>query len=81
MQPHKQLFAEGLDTVELYKVSLQVQQGAKPQFFRSQPVPFPIRDVIGKELDRLERQGILQKVTNSDWAAPVVTVPKKNGRF
>ena len=27
---HKQLFAEGLGTVEPCKVSLQVQQGAKP---------------------------------------------------
>ena len=30
MQRHKQLFAEGLGTVEPYKVSLKVQQGAKP---------------------------------------------------
>ena len=34
MQRRKQLFAEGLGTVELYKVSLQVQQGATPRSVR-----------------------------------------------
>ena len=81
MQRHEQLFAEGLGTVEPCKVSLQVQYGAKPRFFKYRPVPFAVRDAVGKELDWLEQQGIPQKVCNSDWAAPVVAVPKKDGRF
>ena len=32
-------------------------------------------------MDRLEQQSIFQKVSNSDWAAPIVAVPKKDGRF
>ena len=40
-----------------------------------------IRDAVGKELDWLEHQGILKKVSNSDWAAPIVAVLKKDGRF
>ena len=36
---------------------------------------------MGQELDRLERQGIIQKVDSSDWAAPILAVPKKDGRF
>ena len=67
MQRQEQLFAEGLGTLEPYKVSLQVQQEAKPRFFKPQPVPFAVRDEVGKELDRLEQQGILQTVSNSDW--------------
>ena len=67
--------------MEPYKVSLQVQQGAKLQFFKSQPVPFAIRVAVGKELDRLEQQGILKKLNNSSWAPPIVAVPKKDGRF
>ena len=64
-----------------YKVSLQVQQGGKPQFFKPRPVPFAIRDAVEKELDRLELQGILQKVSNSYWGALIVAVLKKDGRF
>ena len=40
-----------------------------------------IKDVVGKELDSLEWQGILRKVSNSDWAAPIVTMSKKDGKF
>ena len=29
----------------------------------------------------MEEQGILKKVNSSDWAAPIVPVPKKDGRF
>ena len=34
-----------------------------------------------KELDRLEQQGIIEKVSHSEWAAPIVAVPKTDGRF
>ena len=42
---------------------------------------FTIRDAIGHELDRLEKQRIIRKVTHSEWAAPIVAVPKKDGKF
>ena len=29
----------------------------------------------------LESEGILEKVSYSDWAAPIVAVPKKDGNF
>ena len=81
MQLHEQPFEEGLGTVKPYKVTLPVEQGAKPRFIKPQLVPFAIRDAVQKELDRLEQQGILQKGSNTDWAALFVSVPKKNGRF
>ena len=81
MHRHQELFSEGLGTVKPYKATLQVQPGAKPRFFKPRPVPFAIKGAIGKELDRLEQQGILKKVSSSDWAAPIVAVPKKDGKF
>ena len=29
----------------------------------------------------VEPEGILKKVSNSDWAAPIIAVPKKDGEF
>ena len=81
MQRYHRLFAEGLGTVEPYRVSLQVREGAQPRFFKPRPVPFAIKDAIGRELDSLEEQGILKKLSTSDWAAPIVAVPKKDGKF
>ena len=59
MQRHKELFAQGLGTVEPYKVPLQDRQEAKPRFLKPQPVLLTIRDVVEKESDQLEQQGIL----------------------
>ena len=36
---------------------------------------------MGQELDRLEKQGVIKKVNSSDWAAPIVTVPKPEGKI
>ncbi len=36
---------------------------------------------MGLELDSLETEGIIEKVNHSDWATPIVPVPKEGGRF
>ena len=65
-----------------FKATLQVQPDATLGLSNiDRPVPFTIRNAIGRELDQLEQQGIFKKVTYREWAAPVVPVPKKNGRF
>ena len=78
---HQQLFADELGTVTPYKAKLQVQPQAVPRFCKPCPVPFAIRAAVGKELDLLEKQGIIEKVSHSEWAAPIVPVPKRDGRF
>ena len=44
-------------------------------------MPFVIRDAVGHEFDRLEADAIIEKVTHTEWAAPIVGVPKKDGRL
>ena len=44
-------------------------------------MPFATKEGVGAELDRLECEGILKKVDHSVWAAPTVTVSKKDDRF
>lgn len=42
-------------------------------------VPYAIRGAIEWDLERLESLGVLEKVAFSDWAAPIVPVPKADG--
>ena len=42
-------------------------------------MPLSLRSALEEELSRLERVGVLHKVNHSDWATPVVVVPKKSG--
>ena len=40
-----------------------------------------IKPAFDDELDKLEASGVIEKVFHSSWVAPIVTVPKKNGKF
>ena len=72
------IFKNELGTVSSHKATLQVQPEAISQ---GSPVPFAIKEAVGAELDRLECEGIIKKVDHSVWPAPIVVVPKKDGRY
>ncbi|KAK2141101.1 hypothetical protein LSH36_1163g00001 [Paralvinella palmiformis] len=37
---------------------------------------YPRRELVEKEIDRLESSGLLYQVNNSEWASPTVNVPE-----
>ncbi|GFR11204.1 transposon Tf2-6 polyprotein [Trichonephila clavata] len=41
--------------------------------------PFALKGRVENEIDRLEREGIIEKVESSEWATPVVPVVKTDG--
>ncbi|XP_064479044.1 uncharacterized protein K02A2.6-like [Ornithodoros turicata] len=70
------------DTIEGHigpPVDLELKDEATPQFQKARPVPFALRSAVEKELEKWEKQGIIEPVQHADWATPVVTVRKKNG--
>ena len=76
---YTKVFKEGLGIMQDIRATLSLKEGATPRFHRPRPVPFAIREAVGKELDHLEEAGTLRKVEHSEWAAPIVPVPKKDG--
>lgn len=78
---YKDVFASDLGTIQHFQAHLKVKEGAKPVFHQPRPVPFAIKGAIEKELDRLEEEGIVEKVSRSEWATPIVPVPKGDGRI
>lgn len=52
-----------------------MKSGERPKFFKPRTVPYAMRSGIEDELDRMEREGILERVTHSMWATPIVAVP------
>ena len=81
LQTHKNVFVDELGQMKTFEATLQLKPGAKPKFCKACPVPFALKAAIEWELDRLESEGILEKVSYSEWAAPVVPVPKLEGNI
>ena len=78
VQKYPQVF-QGLGTVKHYKAVLHLKPGTVLQFCCPHPLPFSIREQVENEIDRLVEKGVLQKMDFSDWATPIVPVPKSDG--
>ena len=76
---YEEVFADELGCIRPFTAKLSVAQDARPKFHRARPVPFALKGKVEEALGRLEADGVLEKVCHSDWAAPIVTVPKKDG--
>ena len=57
-----------------------MKEGAKPFSQRYYPVPHLYKETFKKELDRLEKLGVVEKVQQSEWGSPTFIIPKKDGR-
>ena len=79
LQEHKVVFQEGLGQIRKFEATLQLKPTATPKFCKARSVPFALQAAVERELDRLEGEGILERVPYSQWAAPIVSVPKPEG--
>ena len=40
-----------------------------------------LQPILEVELNRMQKEGILEPVENSEWATPLVVVPKASGKI
>ena len=74
-------FSNGQGTIKEFKAKISVSSTAKPQFHHPRHVAFAVKVSVEEELHCLEKDGVLVKLDHSEWAAPIVTVPKKDGKI
>jgi hypothetical protein len=79
LNKYADVFGGTLGTIKDFKADIQVQPDAKPRFHKPRNLPYALRDKVAAELDALEARGVMSKINRSDWAAPLVVVPKANG--
>ena len=80
LRKYNEIFREDIGTMNLIRTDLKVRENATPRFHRPRQIPFALKEPVEQELKRLETAGILKRVIHSEWAAPIVSVPKKDGR-
>lgn len=67
--------------IEGFKVDILLEEGAKPIFHKGYTVAYQLRPKVEAELARLCELDILEPVKFSNWASPIVSVPKTNGEI
>jgi hypothetical protein len=71
---------EILPTIKGVKASMNIIPGTKNTFCRARSVPLALQDNVKKELERLEKIGVITKLTKGvENASPVVWIKKPNG--
>ncbi|OON17274.1 retroviral aspartyl protease, partial [Opisthorchis viverrini] len=58
------------------KVNIYVPPGTQPRFLKARSLPYLMRPKVEEELDRLQREGIIQSTEFSEWATPIVAILK-----
>ena len=76
---YKDLFRIGIGCLTQKKATLSIKPQPTPKFIKARPIPFAMRPKVGKELEKLERDGIISKIEMSEWAYPIVPVLKNDG--
>ena len=79
IQSHSDLFKDELGTIKGISANRELKQRASPKFFKARTVPYALQQAVEEEYNRLERDGIISKVEHSEWATPMVHVPKSDG--
>ncbi|XP_065282647.1 uncharacterized protein [Dermacentor albipictus] len=76
LRKYSDVFSTEVGLIKGHKAQLVLKEDARPVFCKARPVPFSLRTAVEEEIQQLERNGVLVPVAQSDWATPVVVVPK-----
>ena len=78
LDEYSSVFTSELGTLKDSAVTISLDPTAQPCFCTARTVPYAFKGKIEKELDCLVQQGVIEPITYSKWAAPIVPVLKKD---
>ncbi|KAJ8009241.1 hypothetical protein DPEC_G00086850 [Dallia pectoralis] len=79
LEKHGEVFNGELGSMKNITVKLNIKPDSKPKLMKARPVPYAIRPKVEADLDALVNNKVLEPVTVSEWATPIVPVLKKDG--
>ena len=66
------VFSPELGTLKDATATIQLDHSAQPRFCKARTVPYALKGKNEKELDQLVKQGVIEPISFSEWAAPIV---------
>jgi len=79
-EKYADVFNGELGQVKGVQAKVRVADDAVPKFCKARPVPYALREEVDKHLGELEKQGVITPIEYSEWASPIVCLPKKRGK-
>ena len=76
LKKHSAGFSDTHQAIKTNVAKIYADDNAVTKYFKARSLPYVMRDMVDKELDRLLAEDIIEPVQYSDWAAPVVPVMK-----
>ncbi len=82
LSEYKDIFNEpsATDRIHKFRARIIMNDNAQPKFLKARNLPYAVRSKVEKELELMERTGVIEKIDFSEWASPLVVVPKSDGR-
>ena len=74
---YSDVIEDKLGTFTSAKGKLTIKEDSQACFLKARLMPYALK--VNEELRRLQNEGMLTKVEWSEWATPIVPVPKKDG--
>ena len=74
LQPFEAVFKEELGTFTGDKVTIHLDPSVVPKFCKARPLPYSMKEMVEKELQRLKNLGVIKPVKSSKWAVPIIPV-------
>ena len=68
---------EGIGCLKNAEVTLHIDKSVPPVALKYNHTPFHMRDKVAQEIEKLEKEGIIEKVSGpTEWVSRIVTPPK-----
>lgn len=79
-QKYSEVFEESIGEIKNLSVDIVLKENVRPVFCKARNVPYALRSAVEKELNNLQENGVIYPVSQSDWATPLVVVPKADNK-
>ena len=60
-------------------MSLDLKHDSRPKYCKPRPIPFAIKERVGKAIEKMVETGMWKPINHSEYASPIVPVIKSDG--